>query len=367
MARAIKLAAQGRYTTSPNPRVGCVIVNDNQIVGEGFHIVAGQEHAEVHALNEAGDAAKGATAYVTLEPCSHFGRTPPCALALIKSGVSKVICAMTDPSPHVAGQGFELLTEAGITVEVGLLAEDAAALNKGYIQRVATGKPLVRCKLASSLDGKTAMANGESQWITSKAARQDVQRLRAASCAIITSAVSVIRDNARMTVRSDELFSGQKNNSYPSVTIRQPLRVVIDNHKRLTPDLPLFSEPSPILIISSSIDNTLRWPEFVEQVSVPLASDSKYLCLTSVVELLASRGLNELLVEAGNHLTGGFLEQKLVDELVLYQAPKLLGSTAMSLVNMPSVQHLTDALTLDITDVRQVGADIRINAKIKEK
>jgi len=367
MARAIKLAAQGRYTTSPNPRVGCVIVNDNKIVGEGFHIIAGQEHAEVHALNEAGDAAKGATAYVTLEPCSHFGRTPPCALALIKSGVSKVICAMTDPSPHVAGQGFELLAEAGITVEVGLLADEAAALNKGYIQRVATGKPLIRCKLAASLDGKTAMANGESQWITSKAARQDVQRLRAASCAVITSAVSVIRDNARMTVRAEELFAGKESNHYPSSTIRQPLRVIIDNHNRLTPESPLFSEQSPILIIRSKIDDTNQWPEFVEQITVPLASDGTYLCLVSVVELLANRGLNELLVEAGNHLAGAFIEQKLVDELVLYQAPKLLGSTAMSLVNMPGIQHLKDAVELDVTDVRQVGTDIRINAKIKEK
>jgi len=327
MALAIKLAKQGHYTTSPNPRVGCVLVNNiagtAQIIGKGFHQKAGQGHAEVNALADARlnypKFIEGATAYVTLEPCSHFGRTPPCAQALIDSKVARVVSAMVDPNPTVSGRGIAMLEEAGIKAESGLLESEAKTLNRGFIKLMSESLPYVRIKLAASLDGKTAMKNGESKWITSSEARKDVQRLRAESCAIISGADSILTDNAKMTVRWSEL--GELQQSYQEDTVRQ---------------LP-------------SVKNN--------------AGENK-VDLTALLTMLAKRGLNEVLVESGANLAGVFIEQDLADELILYQAPKLMGGDGKNLLEMPNVLNLSQAKSLKIKDVRLVGSDIRITAKL---
>lgn len=363
MAQAIRLAERGVYTTSPNPRVGCVIVKNGEVVGEGFHAKAGQGHAEVNALAMAGDNAKNSTAYVTLEPCSHFGRTPPCAKALIEAGVSKVITAMVDPNPQVSGRGLTMLEQAGIETQSGLLEQDAKLLNIGFIKRMTSGLPYVRCKLASSLDGKTAMSNGESQWITSKEARQDVQKLRAQSCAIISGADSILMDNARMNVRWSEL--GDLKSHYPQENIRQPVRVIIDTKNRLTPELTFFTAESPVLLIRTSIENTHQWPHFVEEVILPSSTKSKQVDLAELIKVLAEKGFNEILIESGMTLAGAFIEQNLVDELVLYQAPKLMGHEGKGLLMMPLVEKLSQAKPLAFSDISLVGGDLKITAKFK--
>lgn len=363
MQRAISLAKRGHFTTSPNPRVGCVIVRNEEVVGEGFHQKAGQGHAEVHALKQAGIKANGATAYVTLEPCSHYGLTPPCAEALIKAQVTHVIAAMVDPNPKVSGRGLELLNAAGITTQFGLLEQDARALNPGFIQLMTTKLPYVRCKLAASLDGKTAMASGESQWITSAEARIDVQRLRAQSCAVICGADSVIFDDAKMTVRWHDL--GELKNSYAETDVRQPVRIIIDGKNRLTPDLAIFQSESKILLIRHTIENDHTWPHFVEQVQIDKAENSEYINLTLLLRYLAKQGLNDVLVESGSQLSGAFVSQNLVNELILYQAPKLIGHDGKGLVNMPTVLQLDEAKNLEIQDMRMIGKDIRLTAIFK--
>jgi diaminohydroxyphosphoribosylaminopyrimidine deaminase/5-amino-6-(5-phosphoribosylamino)uracil reductase len=377
MALAIKLAKQGHYTTSPNPRVGCVLVSytaeKTQIIGSGFHQKAGQGHAEVNALADArlnnDSLIKGATAYVTLEPCSHFGRTPPCAQALINAGVKRVVAAMVDPNPEVSGRGLAMLEQAGITAEFGLLENEAKALNRGFIKLMTQALPYVRIKLAASLDGKTAMKNGESKWITSPEARKDVQRLRAESCAIISGADSILSDNAKMTVRWSEL--GELQQRYKESDIRQPLRVVIDSQNRLTPELAFFNINSPILIIRTlkeqPLENLPKWPHFVEQVQLPTIKNNvgqSKINLAKLLTTLAERGLNEVLVESGANLAGAFIEQDLADELILYQAPKLMGGDGKNLVEMPNIMALSQAKSLKTTDVRLVGCDIRITAKL---
>ena len=388
MCRAIALAKLGYYTTSPNPRVGCVIVKDDFIVGEGFHKKAGTGHAEVNALAQAGEQANGATAYVTLEPCSHYGRTPPCAEALIKAGISNVVIAMVDPNPQVSGNGIKLLEQAGINCKVGLLNSEAQALNIGFIKLMTEHLPYVRLKMATSLDGKTAMANGESKWITAADARKDVQRLRAQSCALICGADSVIVDQAKMTVRHNDL--GQLANNYPADEIRQPVRVVIDSQCRLTPELALFNHYSPIIIVrgeqaiqtknretenplyitkssnEKSLEKGQHWPHFVEQVSLPLTKSNK-VDLKALLALLADRGFNDVLIESGACLAGAFVEQNLVDELILYQAPKLMGGKAKSMLMMPNLEHLADAKKLTISETSMIGEDIRIVANFTYK
>jgi len=382
MALAIKLAKQGHYTTSPNPRVGCVLVSmldgQEKIIGTGFHQKAGQGHAEVNALLDAKNTflelspslVKGATAYVTLEPCSHFGRTPPCAQGLIDAKVKRVVVAMVDPNPEVSGRGLAMLEQAGIQVDAGLLENEAKALNVGFIKVMTQALPFVRVKLAASLDGKTAMASGESKWITSGEARRDVQRYRAQSCAIIAGADSILTDNAKMTVRWSEL--GELRNTYAEKDIRQPVRVVIDSQNRLTPELAFFQQTSDILLISGTLsDNTLenlpQWPHFVEQVHLPLVKNNqgqKKIDLNSLLTLLAKRGLNDVLVESGATLAGAFIEQNLVDELILYQAPKLMGGDGKSLMTMANITQLSQAKSLSINDVRMIGCDLRITAKL---
>lgn len=365
MQRAISLAKRGHFTTSPNPRVGCVIVLNGEIVGEGFHQKTGQGHAEVYALKQAGIKAKGATAYVTLEPCSHYGLTPPCAEALVKAQVAHVIAAMVDPNPKVSGRGLEILAAAGITSQFGLLEQDARALNPGFIRLMTTQLPYVRCKLAASLDGKTAMANGESQWITSAEARTDVQRLRAQSCAVICGADSVIFDQARMNVRWHAL--GELKRDYPEADVRQPIRVIIDGQNRLSPDLAIFQEASKILLIRHTIENDQLWPHFVEQVLIDKAENSEHINLSLLLMYLAKQGMNDVLIESGGQLSGAFISQDLVDELILYQAPKLMGNDGKGLVNMPAVVQLSEAKNLEIKDIRMVGKDIRLTAIFKHK
>jgi len=362
MARAIELARKGHFTTSPNPRVGCVLVRDGKIVGEGYHVKAGEGHAEVNAIQDAGSQTHGAAAYVTLEPCSHTGRTPPCAQALIDTGISKVIAAMVDPNPKVSGRGLAMLEKAGIPTQSGLLEAEANALNTGFINLMTKNRPYVRCKLAASLDGKTAMASGESQWITSSAARKDVQRLRAQSCAIISGADSILSDNARMTVRWSEL--GYLKEAYVEQELRQPVRVIIDGQNRLTPELALFNEAYPIILIRTCVENIHQWPHFVEQVVVEKASDGIHANLSDVLGVLAQKGINDVLLESGMTLAGAFIEQSLVDELIIYQAPKLMGDDGRGLLSLPTIQKLSQAKPVVFSDVTIVGTDLRITAKL---
>jgi diaminohydroxyphosphoribosylaminopyrimidine deaminase/5-amino-6-(5-phosphoribosylamino)uracil reductase len=381
MARAIILAKKGHYTTSPNPRVGCVLVNEGKVIGEGFHFKAGEGHAEVNAIAQAKtnapDLIKGATAYVTLEPCSHFGKTPPCAQALIEHGIKKVIAAMVDPNPQVSGNGLKMLQAQGVEVHAGLLSQESEKLNVGFIKKMRANFPYVRCKLASSLDGKTAMKSGQSKWITSTQAREDVQRLRAQSCAIISGCDSVLFDNAKMNVRWNEL--GDLKDSYLESTVRQPIRVIIDGQNRLTPNLALFKQESPVIIFTQSLEKQHHWPHFVKHVIVPtveskvnqnIAGQSqgahKKLDLKAILKYLSQEGMNDILIESGSILAGAFIEQNLVDELILYQAPKLLGSEGKSLVNLPNTIKLEDAKALTLNSVSMVGSDIRLTATFQK-
>lgn len=356
MSRALQLAKRGCFTTSPNPNVGCVIVSDGVIVGEGFHQKAGEPHAEVHALRMAGDKARGATAYVTLEPCSHFGRTPPCADALINAGVARVVAAMEDPNPQVSGQGMRRLAGAGIKVQSGLLLQQAEALNSGFIKRMRDGLPYVRLKLAASLDGRTALANGQSQWITSPAARADVQRWRAQSSAILTGADTVLADDPSMNVRWAQ-FPSSLQTIYPAENVRQPVRIIIDSQQRIEPSAKLFSIPGDIWLARQEAQG--QWPKQVQQLIVPLA-DSGKLDLIQLMQVLAQRHINDLWVEAGATLGGALFTAGLVDELIVYLAPKLMGNPARGLLNLPEFQHMSDVADWQWQDVRQVGNDLRL-------
>jgi diaminohydroxyphosphoribosylaminopyrimidine deaminase/5-amino-6-(5-phosphoribosylamino)uracil reductase len=358
MARALELAHQGLYSTHPNPRVGCVIVKDGRIVGEGWHVRAGEPHAEVHALRQAGEQARGATAYVTLEPCSHFGRTPPCADALVKADVARVVAAMQDPNPQVAGRGLKRLAEAGIEVMCGVLEDEAKALNRGFIKRMVTGLPFVRVKLAMSLDGRTAMANGESQWITGPAARADVQRLRAQSSVVLTGADTVMMDNARLTVRAEEL--GESDEQTVLAMARQPQRVLIDSQLRVPLDS-LFFQAGPAWVASLLTEPVACYQaQGHELLTLPDAEG--HVALRPLLQLLADRGVNEVLVEAGPRLAGAFTQQGLVDEFHIFMAPKLMGSTARPLFDWP-LEHMNQVAELEITDVMPVGRDWHIVAK----
>ncbi|WP_404340935.1 bifunctional diaminohydroxyphosphoribosylaminopyrimidine deaminase/5-amino-6-(5-phosphoribosylamino)uracil reductase RibD [Pseudoalteromonas mariniglutinosa] len=356
MARAIKLAEQGRFTTTPNPNVGCVLVNDQQIVGEGFHQRAGHGHAEVNALLMAGDKAHGATAYVTLEPCSHYGRTPPCAEGLKKAGVSKVIAAMVDPNPQVSGKGLAILAEAGIEVGAGLLEPQARELNRGFLKRMEQGLPFVSCKLACSLDGKTALNNGQSKWITGPLARQDVQLFRAQSCAILTGADTVLIDNAKLNVRAAELPIALPTD----LPLRQPVRVIIDSQNRLTPDLALFSIPSDIIILTTELDNQQQWPHFVSHKVLP--ANNHKVDLLAALQWLAQQQFNQLWLEAGATLAGAMAEQNLIDEYIIYMAPKLIGNSGKSLVNFAELTKMDEISSLTFKHCEQIGGDLRITA-----
>ena len=357
MARAIRLARQGLYTTAPNPRVGCVLVKDGEVVGEGFHLRAGEGHAEVNALAVAGDNASGATAYVTLEPCSHYGRTPPCAEGLVKAGISRMVCAMVDPNPRVSGRGLNILKEAGIEVASGLLETEARALNPGFIKRMESGLPFVRSKSALSLDGRTAMQSGESQWITGPAARSDVQKLRARSSAIVTGVDSILHDDSSLTLREAEL--GLENAA--EVVKRQPLRIVVDSGLRMPATARILSQPGRTLIATCNNDQARQAELKAAGAEILLLPAwEQRVDLKALLKYLAEQEeCNELLVEAGATLTGAFVAAQLLDEIVLYMAPTLLGSAARPLFELP-LEQMQQQYRLTLQDSRMVGQDIRL-------
>lgn len=357
MSKALQLARQGIYSTHPNPRVGCVIVADNQIVGQGWHQKAGEPHAEVYALREAAGKAKGATAYVTLEPCSHFGRTPPCADALVNASIAKVVIAMQDPNPQVAGKGIAKLQAAGIEVICGVLEQEAETLNKGFIKRMHSGLPYVTVKLAMSLDGRTAMDSGESQWITGVSARSEVQRLRAQSSAIITGADTVIFDNAKLTIRAEEL--GLSDTLTDLALKRVPLRVLIDSKKRVSFDKAFYQYPYSLTVSSLAAPNTLK--EGQDWLQLPADQQGHIDLLALLKKLAKDYAVNELLVEAGATLAGAFTQAKLVDEYQVFMASKLLGSSARPLLDLPLLS-MSEAISLTIKDIRAVGDDWLIKA-----
>lgn len=358
MARALQLARYGLYTTHPNPRVGCVLVRDGQIVGEGWHERAGQPHAEVLALRAAEERAQGATAYVSLEPCAHYGRTPPCAEALVAAKVAKVITAMVDPNPLVAGQGLQRLQAAGIETASGLLAAEARALNPGFMSLMERQRPFVRIKTAMSLDGRTAMASGESVWITGEAARRDVQFWRAQAGAVLTGIDTVLMDQPKLNVRltAQELgISGE---------VRQPVRVVLDSKLRFPLEAPLLKTVGQVLIYTCSTDETKI--TLLQSLGVIVRQFSgERLDLTEVLNALKVDGINEVHVEAGATLSGQFIEQGLADELVLYMAPHLMGSAARPLFNLPLIT-MAERYALTIQDIRAVGKDWRILAEFNK-
>lgn len=355
MARALELARKGHYSTHPNPRVGCVIVRDGQIVGEGWHERAGEPHAEVHALRAAGELARGATAYVTLEPCSHHGRTPPCADALVSAGVARVVAAMQDPNPEVAGRGLQRLQQAGIVTESGVLESEARLLNQGFLKRMEHGLPFVRVKLAMSLDGRTAMASGESQWITGPDARSAVQRLRAQASVVLTGADTVLADDARLTVRAAEL--GLDPEQTALALSRPPLRVLIDGRLRVPLEAAFFKAGPALVATCVAVEE--QYANGPECLIVPGAEGQ--VDLRQLLVELAGRGVNEVLVEAGPRLAGAFAQLGLVDEYQIFMAGKFLGSSARPLLDWPLAQ-MKDAPALKITEIRAVGDDWRVTA-----
>lgn len=366
MAKALHLAERGLYTTSPNPRVGCVLVRDDKIVGEGWHQYAGEPHAEVHALCAAGEASRGATAYITLEPCSHQGRTPPCADALINAGVTRVVAAMQDPNPQVAGQGLAKLRAAGIEVECGLMEVAARELNIGFFSRMTRGLPWLRSKIAMSLDGRTALNNGVSQWITGAAARQDVQHWRGRSCAVLTGIGTVLADDPQLSVRGSQLAIHEpKLGAHEITAIRQPLRAVLDSQLQLPLTARILCGGNVVVYTATSDFQKIAALEKLGVRIVVLPDMSGRVDLIAMLRDLAASGCNEVLVEAGSILNGALLQAGLVDELVLYLAPQLLGDMARGMAQLGELTMLDQRVDLEWQDVRNVGKDLRIVVRMK--
>ncbi len=355
MATALRLAERGLYSTTPNPRVGCIIARNDQIVGSGWHERAGQAHAEINALNTAREAARGATAYVTLEPCSHYGRTPPCANALIEAGIARVVIAMEDPNPLVHGRGCALLRQAGVTVQAGLLQAEAHALNVGFITRMTHKKPWVRLKIAASLDGRIALKNGASQWITGEAARQDSHRWRARSCAIMTGIGTVKSDNPQLTARHIQ-------------TSRQPKKIVVDSHLALSLDAQLL-QGEEVIIFTANTENQEKkaaLDQMGARINV-LPDAARKVDLKKMIIMLATDfEMNEVLVEAGSGLNGALINAGLVDEMIIFLAPHLLGDDAQGMLKLTELKCLEQRKMLKIQDLRMVGQDIRIIARLRE-
>ncbi len=355
MARAIQLARRGLFTSDPNPRVGCVLVQDEEIVGEGWHQRAGEAHAEINALHMAGGRAKGATAYITLEPCCHHGRTPPCSDALVAAGVSRVVVAMEDPNPQVAGQGLAQLTKAGIETRSNVLRAQSEALNPGFIKRMRTGRPFVRCKLAMSLDGRTAMASGESQWITGEDARRDVHRLRARSSAMLTGVSTVLADNPSLNARlnTDEI-------------VQQPTRIVLDSQLRMPTDARLLSLPGRTLVCCTEAAGPEKITALTDAGAEVhrLPAENGHVSLPALLDFLGREEINEITVEAGATLNGALLQAGLVDEIIIYLAPLLMGDAARGLFHLPGLEAMGQSIKLQIVDMRALGNDWRITAQI---
>lgn len=362
MVRALELAKKGVYTTSPNPKVGCVIAREGKIIAEGWHQYAGQPHAEVHALASLAkthQSAVGATAYVTLEPCCHYGKTPPCANALIDAGIARVVCAMQDPNPKVAGKGFERLRAAGIEVCVGVLEQDANALNRSFIFRMTQHRPWVQLKLAASLDGQIALANGNSQWITSPCARADVQKYRAQACAVLSTSQTVIADNASLNVRPSQLPESVQAHYLStgfaadmSKGVRQPKRVILDRQGLLTRELKLFGSLGDLIVLT-------------EQSHPNLVSEGRFDLQATLSYLALEHEINQLWVEAGAQLANSLMKDNLVDELILYLAPKFMGSDGRGLLGALGLTDMASCPELIIDEIRQVGPDVRLNARFR--
>jgi len=358
MARALELARRGLYTTTPNPRVGCVLVRDGAVIGEGWHEQAGRPHAEINALADvarkvgAGGTAKGATAYVTLEPCSHHGRTPPCADALIDAGIVRVVAAMRDPNPLVAGEGLARLELAGIRVDSGLMEDEARELNIGFVSRMTRGRPWLRLKVAASLDGKTALNNGRSQWITGAEARRDAHAWRARSCAMLTGIGTVRDDNPRLTVRD-------------VATSRQPLRVVVDSRLEISPDAAILEGGNAL--VACAVDDAARAARLRERGAevVVLPNAACKVDLAALLAELGRRGINEVMAEAGYRLNGSLLREGLVDELLVYQAPLLLGDKARGMFDLPELEDLAGAWRLEVLERHAVGPDLVLRARFR--
>jgi diaminohydroxyphosphoribosylaminopyrimidine deaminase / 5-amino-6-(5-phosphoribosylamino)uracil reductase len=352
MAHALQWASKGMFTTTPNPRVGCVIVKSNRVIGEGYTQPPGQPHAEVQALNDAvnrGFDVRGATAYVTLEPCSHFGRTPPCADALIRAGIARVVAAVADPNPLVAGQGVAKLRAAGIEVTCGVLEDEATEMNIGFMSRMQRGKPWVRMKAAASLDGKTALHNGVSQWITSEAARNDGHWWRARACAVLTGIGTVIEDDPQLNVRAIE-------------TPRQPRRIVVDSRLQISPDARILSGGGTW--IATAVSNPAKEAQLRERGTeiIILPNAAEKVDLPALMLELGKRQINEVHIEAGMKLNGSLIRERCVDELLLYLAPSLLGD-AQGLFDLPALDNLEGRLPLSFHDIKQIDSDLRILAR----
>lgn len=350
MQTALELAWQGRFSTSPNPRVGCVITYGEQIIGQGFHVCAGQPHAEIHALRQAGNWAKAATAYVTLEPCSHTGRTGPCAQALIDAQIKRVVVAMSDPNPLVKGNGLNMLRKAGIQVDSGLFTQQARELNSGFLSRQERHKPYIRLKIAASLDSKTALSNGLSQWITGEEARNDVQTLRAESCAILTGINTILADDPLLNVRR---FS----------TLRQPLRIILDSHLRLTPEYQVIQDTNSPTLVITTIDDSAKKAIFasyshVSVLTVP-ANQRGQINLQELWPILAQLDIGSILVEAGSILNSALLTANAVDEIIYYQAPKILGATARNAIELTENPQALTKPEWQTVDVKIFGQDCR--------
>ena len=379
MALALQLAEKGLYTTHPNPRVGCVLVKDDQIIGQGWHRCAGEGHAEINALYDAAGIkdvenlkgksqtdikgiASGATAYVTLEPCSHHGKTPPCSEALIAAGVTKVIAATEDPNPLVSGKGLTLLKQNGIATECGLLEAEARALNPGFIKRMVSKRPYVRCKLAMSLDGRTAMASGESKWITGASARILLVPAHAGSAAIVIGVDTILADNPSMTLRLEDWIGDKPEIWQNNADIKQPVRVVLDSKLRLPKDAKMLNLPGSTWVLTTETENNPRFKELqsVGAKVVALPADGETLNLSTVLDYLAQEEINEVLVETGSTLSGAFVKAGLVDETIIFMAPKLMGHQGLPLFNLPGLDRMDQNLQLEIKDLRQLGEDIRI-------
>ena len=351
MGQALELAERGLYTTTPNPRVGCVIVRDGAVVGTGWHEKTGMPHAEVLALKEARDRARGATLYVNLEPCSHHGRTPPCVEAIIPAGIKRVVAAMQDPNPKVAGAGFSLLRAAGIAVEQGLMEGEARELNIGFVARMTRGRPWVRMKIAASLDGRTALANGRSQWITGEPARRDGHRWRARACAVLTGFGTVRDDDPRLNVRGVD-------------TPRQPLKIVVDSKFETSPSARLLQEGKTLVVGAVNDEKRIAALKAAGAEAVMIPNDSGKVELFKLMEELARRELNEIHVEAGTKLNGSLLQAGVVDELLVYLAPSLIGDSGRGMFHLPVLTELSRSTALKIREVERVGEDLRILARI---
>jgi diaminohydroxyphosphoribosylaminopyrimidine deaminase/5-amino-6-(5-phosphoribosylamino)uracil reductase len=358
MVRALELARRGLYSTPPNPAVGCVLVRWGQVVGEGYHQRAGEPHAEIVALHEAGVASRGSTAYVTLEPCAHQGRTPPCADALIAAGVRRVVVAMRDPNPRVNGSGLARLDAAGIKTAYGLLASEAAEINRGFVRRMVTGRPWVTLKLGASLDGRTALADGTSKWITGEQARADVQRLRARSSAIVTGSGTVVADDPMLTVRDPEY----------DMRGRRPLRVVLDSALSTPPDAQLLSFAGSTLLFTRDASSPLARPlRHAGAMIEEIRPSPEGLDLTAVLDRLGELECNEVLVEAGPTLAGDFVRRGLVDEIVVYMAPVVLGDAARGLFNLPTLERMCDRCEFEWRDVARIGDDLRLTLRPRKR